>query len=142
MLRNVLLLACLFGCTGDDDGDKDENAETDADTDTDADADADADTDTDPQSYATYEEFVAAHARAYCGSLETCELLDDRGYADRQACIDDVTTRLGEAPCPDYQADVAGLCVAADRDMANRCSEVGTGAPPGICQNVCEPPPE
>jgi hypothetical protein len=145
MLRSLLLLALLSACADDEDTDKAEESDADTDTDTDADSDADTDADSDADADAdpaTYEEFVTAHARAYCGALETCSLLDEQGYADRDTCVSSVEARLNEQECPSYQPSVATMCIQADRDMADRCADAGTGSAPPICRNICTPPEE
>lgn len=85
----------------------------------------------------TYEGFVQTHARTYCASLETCEYLDEQGYADRAGCVNSITTRLGAADCPTYDENAGRRCVQQDRDMASACADHPGGLPPTICRNVC-----
>ncbi len=85
----------------------------------------------------TYEGFVQTHARTYCASLETCEYLDEQGYADRAGCVNSITTRLGAADCATYDENAGRRCVQQDREMASACADHPGGLPPTICRNVC-----
>lgn len=88
----------------------------------------------------TYEEWVVAHARFYCSSLETCGYLDDQTFETRQACMEAITTRLGGASCPDYDPAAGERCVLQDRNMAAACEQYPEGRPPEVCRNVCDGP--
>ncbi len=88
----------------------------------------------------TYEQWVIAHARFYCASLETCGYLDDQSFETRQACMEAITTRLGGASCPAYDPSAGERCVLQDRNMAGACEEYPEGRPPAVCRNVCDGP--
>ncbi len=88
----------------------------------------------------SYEQWVVAHARFYCSSLETCGYLDDQTFETRQACMEAITTRLGGASCPDYDAAAGERCVLQDRNMAAACEQYPAGRPPEVCRNVCDGP--
>lgn len=88
----------------------------------------------------SYEQWVVAHARFYCSSLETCGYLDDQTFETRQACMEAITTRLGGASCPDYDAAAGERCVLQDRNMAAACEQYPEGRPPEVCRNVCDGP--
>lgn len=88
----------------------------------------------------TYEQWVVAHARFYCASLETCGYLDDQSFETRQACMEAITTRLGGASCPAYDPDAGERCVLQDRNMAGACEQYPEGRPPAVCRNVCDGP--
>jgi hypothetical protein len=88
----------------------------------------------------SYEQWVVAHARFYCSSLETCGYLDDQTFETRQACMEAITTRLGGASCPDYDPAAGERCVLQDRNMAAACEQYPEGRPPEVCRNVCDGP--
>lgn len=88
----------------------------------------------------TYDQWVVAHARFYCASLETCGYLDDQSFETRQACMEAITTRLGGASCPAYDPAAGERCVLQDRNMASACEQYPEGRPPAVCRNVCDGP--
>lgn len=140
---HLLLLLPLLGCTGasnddDDDDDNDSDADTDADSDTDA--DTDADTDTDVPDLSTFEGFLEQHRVAYCGALETCGYLDDRGYDSRGACATAITDLYTTAGCDSYTQTAAEQCIRGDLAIASACEESRGGLEPLPCRDVCTPP--
>ncbi len=88
----------------------------------------------------TYEQWVVAHARFYCASLETCGYLDEQGFETRQACMEAITTRLSGAACAAYDPEAGERCVLQDRNMATACEQYPDGRPPAVCRNVCDGP--
>ena len=136
MTRILLLLtlaACSFGVDG---ADEDKSSDDEAGDDTAADTSADTDTDTTPD-LATYEAFVAAHAEAYCASLDACGFLDAQGYADVAACETAVTELFFRVACESYQPAAAANCLEADAAISADCANSREGAPPLVCRDVC-----
>ena len=116
MARFLIALA-LAGCTG-----------------------ADTDSGRPDTELSTYEDFVAAHSRIYCASVETCEYLDERSYADRAACITAVSDLLLAATCDAYSQPTAERCIREDQRMATACDEFPGGQPSPSCRDVCTAP--
>lgn len=141
-----LLFLSVFACDGGED-DKDsgrpprDSGDTAADTDTsgDTDTDTDTDTNTDSGALATYEDFVTAEARVYCEQLQACEYLDDRGYADLNACVTDQEARLGAIDCPEYNSGAANECISQTMSQSTDCSRWTDMLPPRMCNDVCNP---
>lgn len=136
-MKRFLLLATLLlvACPGADKDDDDDDGEETGDTDTGGGGDTDSGSGV--QGPATWAEFAAAHAEAYCNALETCGFLDEVGFATVQECKDRLNYALGGRECVDYNQENAGLCLEFDVELATSCAAPGE---PPVCTQICAPP--
>lgn len=86
----------------------------------------------------TRTEFRYGYTEVWCETLSDCDLLDVRGFASQQECLqvydDALQAYLSDADCA-YDGEAAYECL--DGLLAATCEDIEDDLAPSACNRVC-----